>query len=247
MWTLYDTKAWIRNLLFRLHIPPRGRPDVYVGYMQRYRIDVVFDVGANNGHYGRHIRARGYQGRIVSFEPLPDAFAKLRANARGFAEWQTVQTALGAYDGECTLNVAGNSQSSSLKPMEALHRGAAPHSAYVGTVSVPIRRLDSILDGFTGPADRCYLKLDVQGSEMDVLRGATHSLSRFDGVQLEMAVEPLYQGETLLKDLLEFMDEQGYCLMTLQPGFGDHRTGQVLQFDGVFFRRDVVKTVRDGR
>lgn len=244
MRTRYELKAWLRNQLFRWHIPPRRAPDGYVEYLRRYAIDVVIDAGANNGQYARHVRSHGYTGRIVSFEPLPDAFAKLRANAQGFPEWQVVPAALGAYDGDCTLHVAGNSQSSSLLPMGELHLSAAPESAYIRDLTVPIHRLDSILGRYCAPTDRCYLKLDVQGSEQDILRGAEKTLERCLGIQLEMAVQPLYVGESVFEEMLTYLSDRGYCLMTLHPVFGDRRTGQVLQFDGVFFRRDAVESLR---
>jgi len=234
MTTAYECKVWIRNALARCGLRRRRRPDQVAQFLQRYAIGLVLDVGANAGQYARRIRSMGYRGRIVSFEPLPDAFVKLQANARGFPEWQVANLALGAADGVGTLHVAGNSQSSSLLPMAALHLAAAPESAYVGAVTVPVRRLDGILHEYCQPADRVFLKMDVQGGERDVLAGAGAALDRFVGVQLEMAFEPMYEGETLFPAMCDYMCGAGYSLMSLAGVWRDRRTGQILQVEGVF-------------
>ena len=78
-----------------------------------------------------------------------------------------------------------------------------------------------------------------QGFEAAVLRGAEQSLARCAGVQLEMSIAPLYQGELLLPELIGEMAKQGFALMDLKPGFFDPRTGELLQLDGLFFRRPV--------
>src|SRR5882672_7200529 len=77
------------------------------------RISLLLDVGANSGQYGREMRAQGYAGRIVSFEPLPAACEALRAQSRGDPTWACEQFALGDAPGTAAIHVAGNSWSSS--------------------------------------------------------------------------------------------------------------------------------------
>lgn len=241
MSTVYDCKAWARNLLARIGLRKRWRPDRGATLLTRYGIDVVLDVGANAGQYARALRRMGYRGRIVSFEPLSSARRKLRANARGIRGWQVVDLALGDFDGRSTIHVAGNSQSSSLLEMLPQHVAAAPESAYVANEEIEVRRLDSIFGDYCQPSERCFLKLDVQGFERAVLRGAAQTLPRCLGVQLEMSLLPLYGGETLFQEMLDVMAGHGFCLMSLANGFADPSTGRLLQVDGVFYRLDVVE------
>ena len=201
-----------------------------------FGVDLVLDVGADTGEYVQTIRRHGYAGRVVSFEPLSSAFALLRQSAAGDPHWETVNVALGDHDGRATIHIAGNSHSSSLRPMLGAHLEAAPRSVYVGTEEVRVRRLDTVFDEYRRGARRVYLKVDTQGWEREVLAGGDRVLEQIGGLQLEMSLVPLYGGQTLFADLLELVTRRGFTLMSLEPGFADERTGQLLQVDGVFFR-----------
>ena len=86
------------------------------------------DVGANTGQFAQDLRASGYRGHIVSFEPLSDAHAALLVTASWDPLWDVAdRCAVGAGDRWAEINIAGNSYSSSLLPMLDLHREAAPN------------------------------------------------------------------------------------------------------------------------
>jgi FkbM family methyltransferase len=160
----------------------------------------------------------------------------LRARASKDADWETFNFALGDAEGEHTINISRNSFSSSILEMLPAHEAAAPESRYVGAETISVRTLDGIFDDVCPPGTSVYLKVDTQGYEGRVLRGARRSLSKIDVVQLEMPVVPLYDGELTLIELLELMRDEGYVLVALDPGFTDPRTGYILQVDGAFRR-----------
>jgi len=209
----------------------------------RHAVDVVFDVGANQGQWARALRAAGYEGTIVSFEPLAAAFAGLRAASRRDQRWSALRLALGDATGRRTIHVAANSWSSSLLEMEDAHLAAEPASAYVAEQDVQVTTLDDVCRDRLGPLERAYLKLDVQGFEMDVLRGAERTLAQVDIVELELSITPLYRGQTLYREALDTFDRLGFGLVGLSEEFVDTRTGRLLQFDGVFER---LETHHDG-
>lgn len=144
--------------------------------------------------------------------------------------------ALGAEDHETEINVAGNAESSSLLEMLPRHPEALPQSKYVEKQACTVRRLDSIWDSHCSPADRAYLKIDAQGAERAVLRGATRSLRHVVGIQLELSLVPLYEGGPLLDEMLEQMTQLGFAPTGLEAGFTDPATGELLQVDGIFYR-----------
>jgi len=232
----YGYKALVRNLCAHVGLRPYRRPDALVKLLRLHDVHVVLDVGANAGQFGRRIRSMGYRKSIVSFEPLEHAFRKLAANTAMIPQWCAVHLALGDVDETRSINVAGNSQSSSFLDMLPQHVSAAPKSAYVGAEIVNVRRLDGIFGDYCRPHDRCFLKIDVQGFEEAVLRGAERSLERCMGLQLELSVLPLYRGGLMLPEMLTKLADLGFALMDLQPGFSDPHTHELLQIDGTFFR-----------
>lgn len=203
--------------------------------MSHYKIDLVFDVGANIGQYATHLRTLGYRGRVVSFEPLTSAYRLLVSLANKDPLWETVNIALGDQDGKTEINIANNSQSSSILDMLPSHTNSAPESAYVGKEEINIRKIDTIIDEYRRSDNKLYLKIDAQGYEKTVIKGAINSLDKITGIQLEVSLIPLYKGEALLADMIDYMSTQGYTLMSLEPGHGDPSTGQLLQVDCIFF------------
>ena len=199
-------------------------------------IDLVVDVGANDGGYARALRRLGYRGRIFSVEPLAQPFASLNAQADADTLWEAVRCAVGDREGEIVIHVAANNgASSSALPMLETHRAAAPDAHFVRDETVPLHRLDDLLaDRVEGR--RCFLKLDVQGYERAVLDGASSLLrsGRVLGVQAEMSLVPLYEGSMLWRDTVDRMSGAGYELASLVPGFVDPTSGRLLQADGVF-------------
>lgn len=164
-----------------------------------HHIDLILDVGANTGQYYKFLRDSGYSGRVVSFEPLSDAYSQLTKISKKHQGWEIApQTAIGNQEGEISINIAGNSQSSSLLPMLDSHKTACPESTYIGSQTVKIARLDRIAPHYIGSSNTIFLKVDVQGYEQQVLEGSTGILSQVKGIQLEMSLVPLYQGEVLL-------------------------------------------------
>ena len=204
--------------------------------LERNRIDLIFDVGANVGQYAASLRECGYRGRIVSFEPLTSAFSRLEVSAKADPLWEAVNIGLGDRDERATINIAGNSQSSSLLDMLPAHLKSAPVSAYVGKEEITVSRLDSVFSKYHRPGDRTFLKLDAQGYERKILEGASLSMTDILGIQLEMSIEPLYNNEMPYLEMLGYLAGMGFTLASVEPGFGDPVSGRMLQMDGIFFR-----------
>ena len=204
------------------------------------RVDTVVDVGANIGQYSSSLRASGFRGRIVSCEPLSDAFAALAKRAASDPGWTAVHTAVGDKPGTLEINVAANSFSSSVLPMADAHREAAPGSEFVGSQTVPVTTVEDLVREQDIEPARTFLKIDTQGYESRVLDGAGDLVGRFPAVQLELSFVPLYEGQDLFGDLTARMERAGYGLFCIETGFGDPRTGRMLQADGLFVRSDLI-------
>ena len=205
--------------------------------MAYHRIELLLDVGANVGQYGEHMREDGYTGRIVSFEPLKQAYATLAKKAARDPAWTVHERcAIGAEIGEAEINVSKNSVSSSMLPMLAAHSDAAPESVYLTKDLTKVLTLDSVIGQYRRGQERVFLKIDTQGFERQVLEGAQECLKFVAGVQLELSVVPLYESQNLYRYFLDYLAERGFVLWSLTPGFTDPETGQMLQFDAIFIR-----------
>lgn len=205
-------------------------------------IELVLDVGANSGQYAARLRAHGYSGRIVSFEPLADAHESLKRAARGVRKWQVApRMALGDAEGEIAIHVAGNSVSSSILEMLPAHERQAPGSAYVANETVPLRRLDSVSKEYLQGAGNVLLKIDTQGYEDRVLNGAAGIMGSVMVIQTELSMVPLYAGQRLFDEMRQRIEAMGFVLFAVFPGYVHERTGRTLQLDGVFLRRELAQ------
>jgi FkbM family methyltransferase len=192
----------------------------------------VLDVGANEGQYARRLRADGYLGELFSFEPSLAAYSKLEQTASADPAWHTVRAALADRVGSASLNVSANSYSSSLLPISRVHTSAAPDAAYVATETVEVTTLDTM--GLS-PVPT-YLKIDVQGYEPEVLRGSDRLLEHVIGVELEMSLVPLYEGQVLATDVCVMLRDRGFVPVAFQTAFTHPDTAEILAIDALFAR-----------
>jgi FkbM family methyltransferase len=238
-------KMLIRSQLYRrnLELSKDPLPVRIVSAMRWLGVDTVLDVGANIGQYGNALRSSGFTGRIVSFEPLGDAYAQLAQRAAKDPAWTAERTAVGAEPGTLEIHVAANSHSSSLLPMNDTHVSAAPQSRIVGSESVPVTTIADVAARLAVLPERTLLKVDTQGYEKPVLDGAGELLAQFAMVQLELSFVPLYDGQALYAELVTRLGELGFVWYGVDAAFVDPRTGRMLQVDGLFARSDLV----DGR
>jgi FkbM family methyltransferase len=204
-------------------------------YLDVHGIQCVLDVGANIGQFATELRTTGYKGRIVSFEPQSDAYARLTSAAANDAGWTIApRGAVGSASGEIEMNISDNSVSSSALPILDQHTDSAPSSRYVRTEKAPVIRLDDC-DLFDRKAPT-FLKIDTQGFEQHVLDGGAETLKGVRGVQMEMSLAPLYDGQAEFVALMSQMRAHGFDVWSTKPGFADAKTGRILQADATFFR-----------
>lgn len=209
----------------------------FVSSLQKFEIDLVLDIGANIGQFASNIRHFGYTGRIVSFEPLSSAHTELLQFCAGDSGWDAYpRCALGDHVGEVEINIAGNSESSSILPMLESHRSAAPESAYLGKEIVPIKTLDAVAGQYLKKSRAPFLKIDTQGFEWQVLDGARDTLPHIKGILVELSLMPLYEGQHLWQEVTGRLEAAGFTLWAFKPVFSDQASGRTLQVDGVFYR-----------
>lgn len=204
--------------------------------IRTYKIDTLLDVGANVGRYGLLIRKAGYKGKIISFEPLNSAFEELQRKSRKDEKWIVNNYGLGNEQKETEINISKNSYSSSILNILDTHIKSAPNSQYIAKQKIKLKTLDEVFHNFCNENSKIMMKIDTQGFEKNVLDGAQKSLSHINLLQLEMSLVPLYENEILYLEMIHFLRDKGFSLYSLENGFSNHDTGQLLQVDGIFVK-----------
>ncbi|SCK39027.1 FkbM family methyltransferase [Streptomyces sp. WMMB 322] len=206
--------------------------------LANYDVNCVFDVGANKGQYGRQLRELGYRGRIVSFEPVPDALAKLRKAAERDPDWQVHPFALGRSESVEHMHLGWKTMNSLLEPSAYGQQRYKRFADTATTTEVPVRRLDAVMDeavaGIASP--RPYLKMDTQGFDMEVFAGAGERIGEFVGMQSEVAALQLYEGSPHMSEAIAAYEDAGFEITGMYPVTREGATGRVVEFDCVLAR-----------
>jgi len=188
--------------------------------LKELAIDCVFDVGANEGQYGEMLREIGYKGPIVSFEPGPVALDALRRRAGRDRNWFVEGVALDERERDAVFNLTAHSEFSSLKtPSTAeteLFRSQNKTTEQLvlrtQTLTPFVRAYGSKL-GFSRP----LLKLDTQGNDMNVVRGALEVIKEFVALQSELSIKRLYEDQPNYIQSIELYTSLGFELGALTP------------------------------
>jgi FkbM family methyltransferase len=198
--------------------------------LRQLEINCLIDVGAHTGSFAANLRRLGYEGRIISFEPTPDSFRQLSARMRRDPKWTGYNVALGAETRETTLNVAALSNLNSLL--------APVNFDVTSTTPVSMTRLDAIfdrvVDGVAEP--RVFLKIDTQGYDLEVVRGATGCIDRIVGLQSEISVQAVYRGMIGYLEALAYYESVGFRLANLTTASRHRRTSRIIEFDCLMYR-----------
>lgn len=200
-------------------------------------IDFVIDVGANTGQTAEALRRSGYMGKIVSYEPIRQCHDELVAKSASDPRWSIApRCALGDTEGSVELQVSeGSSLSSVSMPTQTMTQ-AMPKVRAASCESVPMHRLDRLMKDELEDAANIMLKVDAQGHDMAVLRGAEGIMGRLTGIKIEMSLLPLYEGETLYLEILQFLHDHDFRPHMLVDVGYSKKLGRQLQIDGVFIK-----------
>lgn len=207
--------------------------------LAKHGITTVLDIGANQGQTHDSLRKGGYKGHIISVEPVPDLQPVLQKNAEKDPLWTVLPPlALGDREGVCEIHVSEASDMSSLLPSSSALLKALPRTKVSKTVQIPMKTLDALFAELDLPSERVFVKLDTQGFEMPILQHAPETLQKITGLQVEMSLFPLYEGEALFDEVIAFLKSQGFhAHMLIETNFSRTLERQ-LQVDGLFFKQE---------
>jgi FkbM family methyltransferase len=147
--------------------------------------------------------------------------------------------AAGSYDGEIEISVTADLGGTSMyKHKDSNNEQLQKELGIPLTVprKVPIFKLDTIWEALEGQGP-AILKVDVQGGELEVLRGAESCLENFEIVIVEVGLVATYEGQPLFDDFINFMYTRGFKVIDfINAGYANN--GILLETDVVFAKKD---------
>jgi FkbM family methyltransferase len=200
----------------------------------------VVDVGAFHGSYSVNAALSYPQATILAFEPFSASISEFRKNTENFSNRiKLFECALSDVEGESYLNLTSTGAANSLCKQTSEHARQNPHVVEVGQEKILVRTLDGVLksDGLAGKYID-ILKIDVEGLELNVLRGAQRSIakSRFVIIEISLARDSSIKEQAVF-DIFSMMKVQGfslYSLIDLYPFEKPEPHLGIAQFDAIF-------------
>ena len=198
---------------------------------------VIFDIGGHHGETVHKYRALFPTATIYSFEPFPESFLLLKQAVSHYKDVHVFHAAISNKDGEADFSVNENSATNSLLPVshDAPRHWAGQVEAQK-TIRVPTMTLDTFCTTRNiGSID--VLKLDVQGGEPLVIRGAECMLRRraIGLIYTEIITVPCYTRQLQLDQSLRLMREKGFSFHNFYNTHSSE-SGQLKQCDAIFVR-----------
>lgn len=181
-------------------------------------INGVLHVGAHLAEESKDYKRAGVK-HVVWVEANERLFRQLRRTVPSTD--LVINAVVGAEDGkQVTFHTANNSQSSSILEL-GTHRTAHPEVEYVDSETLTMRRLDSLYDEYPIGSPN-FMNLDIQGAELEALKGLGSHLDEFDYIYSEVNKEELYVGCCLISDLDDYLTDFKRVETSWTPfGWGD--------------------------
>jgi FkbM family methyltransferase len=199
------------------------------------QLSTLLDAGANQGQFAL-AASHFYPGsHIHSFEPLPAIYNLLQHNTRRIKGIHTYNYALGNSSGTMVFYSNAYSHASSALLVSDLQQNLIPGTAVVEQITVEVKRLDDV-ESHISLVSPVLLKMDVQGFEKEILKGATHCLHQIDYLLFEASFVPMYNGEPLFDEMHSFVKELGFEFIA-PVGFLQSEQLQILQMDLLYKRK----------
>ena len=174
-------------------------------------VSTVFDVGAHLGQTTLHFRKVFPHAQVHSFEPIPQNFTKLQRNVAGKDRIKVNQKALGSSPGSAFMEIGDSDQTHAIRSRSQNEPAEATQSPKVelGTIDTYLAK--------EGIASIDLLKIDVEGYELEVLKGATKALQSgsIQSIFAECDFDPDDHQHTYFNDLWGFLRRENYAFIGL--------------------------------
>ena len=199
--------------------------------------DYLIDVGANRGKFTDHFFRTTKVNQALLVEPIAFLAKSLQVKYKKNKDVVIVEKALSDEKRKNSFYVASNDgQSSSLSDIGQRHLIASPNTTILSRFELESETLDNITTQLK--FDRIFLKIDVQGHELAVLRGSKRILNQVIAIHIEVSNQHLYENDSLGFQIWSFLNDQGFILYGIDPWYRDIKhNGELIQSDFFFIKK----------
>lgn len=192
----------------------------------------IIDVGANKGQFALTARKCFPDARIYSFEPLGKPAVIYNKVFAADKNIKLYPYAISDETGETEIHISHREDSSSLLPIGETQNEMFPGTYEIGTEKITMKRLVDVLT-ISDLLTPVLLKIDVQGFELNVLKGSVEFFSNIKFIYSECSYIELYKGQALFPEIASFLKEYGYKIKG-EFNTSYDSTGKPIQSDFLF-------------
>jgi len=198
---------------------------------------LIVDVGANDGWFAKSILHFDDEADIISYEPLKSQVENLK-KLKNYKNFDFKSVALGMSVDRLELKEYNTTSLSSLLNLkDGQYKKIGFSTNIKEKYDVCVTTLDKEL---VGVKKKIFLKIDVQGFEMEVLRGAASLFdsNKIDVVLIELVNREKYAGQTLAVEIINFLNKYNFVIFDLHPFYYEDDNGQLSEFDALFVNKN---------
>ena len=198
------------------------------------KINSIIDVGAHEGNFMIEIIKKIPNMKVISFEPVKSSFKILNKNSEKYHNWKTYPYALGNMEQKTEINLSDYSEANSFLTITNELINFRPELKIIGKEVIHCKKLDNFFEEIKFCEKPIMLKIDTQGYDLEVLKGAKETLKIIDFLFIEVSTAKVYENQPLFSDIINFVEKENFKVWSVDRLMGNRKTGQTFQVDILF-------------
>mgnify|MGYP006085718475 CR=1 FL=1 len=205
--------------------------------LKKLDINYVIDVGANNGQFGMSLRRNGYKGNILSFEPSIDPFNKLQVVANCDLKWEVRNIGLSDKKETKKINIFEASDLNSIfEPSDFGTKRFKSRMKVLYSETIELDTLDNVLGNLDLENKRIFLKMDTQGYDLNVFKGAKEYIEKILGLLSEIPLQHIYKNNDNYHDILKQYESHDFMISGIFPVSRNKEDETIIELDCVMVK-----------
>ena len=210
----------------------------HILFLKNFRsqdLKTIIDIGANKGQFSLIAKNFFPNANIFAFEPLTRPYEKFIKIFNKIENVKIYKYAIGTFDDEVMMNISKREDSSSILEIGPLQKKIFQGTDKVNEEKIYVSPIDKMLE-INKIHNPSLLKIDVQGYELEVLKGCKNILDKIDHIYCECSFIELYKNQAIYSQVCEWLYDYNFSVESIyNPSYDDK--GQMVQAD-IYFKKN---------